>query len=436
MRIGAPYEAQEILQALIHEPKAETHTLRIQLLAAQALLEQSKAQAALDALSGLENVTGITPPVSAEVARMRATARYLMNEGPPQGYVEAAQRALIAAREVGDPEILSRALFECARAGAEAGDEALVLEAQAEIEHLQSQPEAAKLPTLHYAQAFCSSFVFEPARAADSMEVALKLLIPDGNPSELSFAYNGYANCKLQLCEFELAREAYGRGLELARKVGDDSRASVVAGNLCGVLSMMGDYSAAVRVGEDGVRFGVRCPSQPVLITCFTSLAEAHALAGDKIRAIDSLKEAQEWLQRRQSWSANVEFLCQKALIALLMGDLGLALDTTALAEKAAWRRERTVPNPGILAKLRIMRAAHVSGFESAFAIAQDAMARFCGHHPLHSLAVSTAIVWVENNAGCSHSTETQKALQRLEMPELRGYRAMLTAQGFLAQRA
>ncbi|PYO69311.1 MAG: hypothetical protein DMD69_03275 [Gemmatimonadetes bacterium] len=434
LRVGAPYEAERILKVLLRKSVPESSRSRVRLMLTKALLDQSKAEAALPMVDALTSEGGLLPRETAEVARMKATSLYLINRDTGRSHLAAADEALGAAKRVNDVELVARALFEYARAGAEAGDEERVRDAQVQIDQVLSMnPSAREIPVLHYALGFCHYFFFEPQAAAASLEVAKELLAATSNSTELSFTYNGYANCKTHLGEFDEARLSYLAALDLARKIGDDSRASIITGNLCGLLTMMGDYLSATEFGLRSVEFGKRALSQPALAGCFTSLAEAYTLAGDAARASECLQCADDWVRKERRWSANVDYLCQRACTALLTANLGLALTLIGRAEEMAWGRERTVPNPGVFEKLRILRATHVSGPDEALRIASEAKARFRGRHPLYHLTVVVAAAWLERRTIGSLSPEAQAGLQALEAPRLAGLRALNAAQGFLS---
>src|SRR3989442_5966955 len=149
LRVGAPYEAERILEALLRRPAAEAWRSRIQLTLTRALLEQSKAEVALPILDALAGEDGLLPRETAEVTRMKATAFYSVNRDAGRSHLGAAEEALDAARRVNDVELVARALFEYARSGAEAGDEERVRAAQLEISELLMNPMARQRTVCH-----------------------------------------------------------------------------------------------------------------------------------------------------------------------------------------------------------------------------------------------------------------------------------------------
>ncbi len=304
---------------------------------------------------------------------------------------------------------------------------------RSQIAELLKNPAAAALPALHYAQGFCYFFLFELRAAANALECARRLLVDSRNITELSLIYTGYGNCQYHLCEFAAARDSYLAGLELALRIGDDSRASIISANLCSILTTCADYDEAIRYGEQSVALGIRALSQPMLATAFVCLAEVYAFCGRTSKALGCVERAQDWAKRPQNWSTSVEYFCQSACVALTMRNLGLALDLIVKAEEAAWGRERCVPNAGLFQGLRTLRAAHVTGTEAASRIVSEAKAQFRDRHPFYYLHVLGAAAWLEKRMVGDYSPETQEELKAFETPNLAGYRALLVAQGFLA---
>jgi len=432
MQVGAPYESEQVLSALLHQPCGKEHSERIQLLLARALVDQSKADDALPILGELVVSAGLTSRTLAEVTQMRAAAIYLVNRDVGESHCQAAAQALAAARTTDDVELIARALFEYARSGAQSGDEDRVLAAKKEIDNLLEDDNARQVPILHTAQGFCHYFLFDARASAASLDVARGLLAESPRVTELSYVLNAYGSCRYHLCDFAGARQSYIAGLRLAKRVGDDSRASIISGNICALLTTVGEYDGAIEAGRESVQLGTRALNHPLLMTCLTSLAEAFILAGDRTQALDHLERAERWVKEQRSWSANMEFFCQGACVALLMGNLSLALSLIGSAEEHAWGKERCVPNPGVFEKLRVFRAAHVGGVELASPIAKSARAKFRVRHPLYYLTVLAAAAWLERRTLGCNTPETLAELEVFDTPSLRGYRALQVAQGFL----
>src|SRR5204862_7503202 len=130
-------EAEHILRALLREPTLGAAVQSIRLHLANALLDQSKGDAAIPVLDTLLEDPTLPPRDYAQVARLRAAAEYLHTTGTGPGYGAAAMRAVEASKQVGDIEIMGKALFECARSGVVAGDHVRYSSEQNETESLR-----------------------------------------------------------------------------------------------------------------------------------------------------------------------------------------------------------------------------------------------------------------------------------------------------------
>jgi hypothetical protein len=162
-------------------------------------------------------------------------------------------------------------------------------------------------------------------------------------------------------------------------------------------------------------------------------MAEAHMLAGDRTAATECLERARELVRTNPSWSANVQLLCAAAAVALVTGNVDLALALIGAAEDGACGKEQFVPSPGVFEKLRIFRVAHISGPAVALELADAAKAMFRGRHPLHYLSVLAASAWVEKRAFGTPRAGTARELEAFDTPALAGLRAWETAEGFLS---
>src|SRR5437016_9274886 len=210
IRLGAPSEAEHILRALLREPTLGAVAQSIRLHLANALLDQSKGDAAIPVLDTLLEDPTLLPRDYAQVARLRAAAEYLHTTGTGPGYGAAAIRAVEASRHVGDLEIQGKALFEYARSGVVAGDQIRLASAQKETERLLEHPGAQDIPILHYTSAYCHYVAHELRRSANSLERAIELLhASSARVAELSFAYTGYGSCMQGLCEFDVSDRAF-----------------------------------------------------------------------------------------------------------------------------------------------------------------------------------------------------------------------------------
>src|SRR5438093_746323 len=319
---GAPFEAEQVLTVVMHSSAPAIQTQGVRLRLARALMDQSKASAASSLLASLLSDRALAPRDAARAANMQAAAEYLLARETGLLHSQAAERALSAARATADPELLAQALVEYAKSGIETGAEERVQIAQGEIAELLKASGPDSDAALHLAQGYCHYFFYDPRSAAISFETAVNRM-GVANPVQLSFAYNGYGISKHCLCELREARQAYAKALELAIRIGDDSRASIIGANLCCASLFQGDYQRAIEHGERSVALGLRSFRQPHLFTAYANLAEAYLLAGLADKALERLETARVWVSRHPTWRAHILFLLESACFALILRNVG-----------------------------------------------------------------------------------------------------------------
>ena len=434
LKVGAPFEAEQILTTLLHEGQAAPSLKQpIPLLLARALLDQSKAEDAVPVLDEILADPTLSPRDVADAARMRAAAEYLLNRETGERYCQAANKALVAARKLDDVRLMTQALFECARAGAEFGDEERVRSALSELLKISEDPAGADNPAVLHALGFCYFFFFELNLASKYLARAIDVAKRLSDSVTLTYVYNGYGMSKQYLCEFEPAERAYSAGLELAQRMGDDSRASIIAANLCGLRCIKGNYADAIEVGRYSVEAASRGSSQPRLISSYMNIAEVYMLSGEISKAFDCIESARRLVQVERSWRARVTFVTESASLALLAGDVPVALETIGAMEKLIWGRERAAPELGHVERLRIFRAGHVQGAAAARIMAEQSKEKFRNRNLLFYLDALSAYAWAEKRAYGRLSDQTEVELELLDMPELAGKKAALLGQGFLS---
>src|SRR2546427_8984141 len=142
---------------------------------------------------------------------------------------KAAERALTAANCTSNVELITRALFEYARSGCEVGDEERVKDAEKRVRELLVLQKAQELPSVHYVLAYCHYFSCDVLQAAKCLERTISLLSSQQGAIDLFQAYLGYGVCLHYSCEPRRAVDAYMTAISLARRMGDDARASDVA---------------------------------------------------------------------------------------------------------------------------------------------------------------------------------------------------------------
>jgi tetratricopeptide (TPR) repeat protein len=428
---GALIEAQQILEVLLREQGTEHATQPLLLLLAKALLGQSRAESAASVLTRLSHEGDLSKPARALTTRMLATVEYLMNRELGSSYCDAADRALEAARDTGDLELIGTALFECARSGVNAGHEGRVVTVSGQTEHAISQLGVDVPPILWYTKAYCDFFFFELASAAASLESAIKSLNARQDLVGLSLAYTGYGTCKSGLCEFDAACDAYDRALRFSTRIGDDLKSAIITSNLCVAKLHQGDFASAVALGERAVAIASNVLT-PRSVGIHLNLASARLMIGDRDGAERAIAGAERAIKTERSWTTNMEFLLGYACFALETGDLTLAMQLVESAERLAWGKERAVPNAGLFDKLRVYRLVHTSGPDSARSLVIECQQKYRDRHPYYYLDLLACGVWLDRLLLGRYTTEDESALALFETLGARGLRAILVAQGIL----
>jgi tetratricopeptide (TPR) repeat protein len=432
LRAGAPHEAELILRSLVREDFDHSTSRRVKLVLSSALMGQSKAEEAVPLLEEILADDKTAKPQIAQAARLYASAMYLLNRNSTAKHSEMAERALRVARECADKELLARALFECGRAGVESGNEGLTRRARAELRQMLASGDSDIPPIAFHADAYCSYFLLDIADASESAERAVAALSKAGSIGELALAYTGLGNCKMALCRFEEAREAYGFALEFSKKMGDDCRTSIICSNLSASYLIGAEIDSAIAYGEEGLAVGRRAPAQPALLRAYSNLAFAYLLAGDINKARDCLASWQRWIQNGRSWAINLEYYCESASIELAFGNASEALKLIGQAERELQGRGYLFISQGELERLRVFSAYHTDGGGAAQVLAEHALERFKDRHVLAYLEAVAALAWVEMRLLGEHSEATRSRLLLFETYQASGKRAVLAAQGFL----
>jgi tetratricopeptide (TPR) repeat protein len=399
------------------------------LVLARALLEQSKAQAAVPLLRILREDSALEPMQQAEVRGLFAKALYLANDS---GACEAAGEALQSARETGDLALIARALFEYARTGIEEGRSERVEAAAAECDRLLQLPGGSQEPMIFYAKAFCDYYSFEVERAEGSLLTAISLLDDSAQPVRQSQFYTGLGVCRLAKLEPHKALEACTKAIQLASKVGDDSRMSLINNAMCAAEGVRGDFAKAIQYALESIALGRRALNQPSLVTAYLNLAELYALTGDTEKETGAFDSAEALLSKGQTWWTRVDFALHSASSALIHGNISLALEYVAEAEKLASGRECAAQDAGVLQKFRAFRSFHERGPEEALSIAHEAMGWFRGRNHLYYYTALVVSAWTERKMVGDYLSETAQELQSFDHRPIRGRKALFVAQGFL----
>jgi len=430
--VGAPAEAEEILSALLRQPPPSAPINRLKMLLAKAYVDQSKGAAAMSVIEDVLSGSAVLIRERAQATLIRATATYLLNSDSGTMLSEVTQQALDLSRATGDLRLLTEALFQYVRAGTSTGEMSRFEEARREVERILEDPASKGLPTAYLTAGYCDFLCDDVESATARVGAALHILSAAPNSVDLARAHNGYAICLQSLLRLDEARTNFTRALEIARKIGDDARASTFASNLCLTEKLLGDPEEALRVGLLSVELGERATSQPELNSAYMNLADAHMLLSQNEQAFACLEAARRWLTgaRQRTWRANADFLLESVSLALMSGNSALALDLMGELETLAGSRHRALADPSMFEKFRVYRAGHFMGHDEASAIAKAGMDRYRDRHPYYFLNMLAANAWVERTFLGAYSRQTVEELVLFDRAP--GKRAMLIAQGFL----
>ncbi len=425
---GAPAEAQQILETLLSFEHAEDVSKRMQLLLAKALLERSEAAKAMPLLETLSQRASLSPRELAETTRLFSNAEFLLAKSPKNLRVAAAKRAVEAAENTGETELVLKALLEFARTCKNLGDDIGMRQVRHRTAEIIDSGEHTA--SAYLTIAYCDYYTYETHSALDALEKAARLNEKD--LAQLSFAYGGMGVCHHLLCDFPNALTHLHKSLELAERIGDDSRVSRILSNLTTTSTTLGRYEEAIKLGRRSVELGKRSISQPELLTAYTNLGDAYFLIGDRERAAECLEDAKEWIATHDDWHMTVVFLFENAVRTLATGNVAMALRTQKEIETLTGRGKRLHTHGGIAAKLEVLQTFHESGATAAMVLARERKNFFKSRVPLFYLDALAACAWAERLGTGTYSCETTEELKVFETWGAVGKRALLQAQGFI----
>ena len=363
---------------------------------------------------------------------LRASAEFQLNNELGDQYCEVVRSALQSARRSGDLNLISRALFECARAGTDQGLTELVTIAENGINDVGQTANISTLPVAILTQGFCRMFFLDPASCLSDLKKAVQENTWKSNAAEMALIHSGIALASFILCRMEDSVEAYSTAFELTKQVGDDARMSVLASNVCVLQAARGLYSEAIRWGERAVSLGEASKSN-ALQMAYSNLVDPYVLMGRENDAIACMNSAREWLGPRRRWKFHCGFLMGNASFALMQGNTALALDLIGQLEGLARGREDAVPIPGSYWKLRIFKEVQIGRLEEAHQLVLKSTGLLREHCPFYYFDVLAAKAWLEFRAHGHYSPETVRELEAFDEVGAVGRRALLTAQGFLS---
>jgi tetratricopeptide (TPR) repeat protein len=427
LAFGAPAEAQQILDALVSLPMEASSGLRVRLLLAKALLDRSQADRAAPLLDELSKSDSLDLRGRAEVTRLVASAEFLKATSPTGIRSAAAQAALEAARATQDIELLLNALLEYARTCKIMGNEDGIRLARDEADRIADS--GASSGSVYLIRAYCDFYMNNIHSAQTAMERALEL--STGNLAQLSFIYTGLGTSSTLMCEFSKGAEHLQRALEIAQRIGDDSRSSRVLSNLTLIENARGHYKSAIECGQRSIALAERNPNQPELVTAYMNLGDAYLLTGQTEAATTSLERAQEWVASHNQWQMTLVLLLETASRAMTTGNVALTLSILKEVEKFTCGRVFTVQG-GLVSKLEVLRAMHTQGPEAASQIAEKWKEYYRVRTPFFYLDALGAAAWAEKRCRGGYSTKTVEELKYFERWGAFGKRDLLKAQGFL----
>jgi tetratricopeptide (TPR) repeat protein len=353
-----------------------------------------------------------------------------LNREGGRTYGEAASTALYAARATDDPKLIVRALFESARAGKEIGDGETFARAHVELKGLLNNPRYRGLYEMHYACAFCASTLWQARAAHEHINEALVLVGNRATPAQLSFLYNGLGAVSVFLCDPLKATGEFDEALRLSKGIGDDSRISTIASNLCTALSYRGLFEDAIAMGGYAIESGLKSMNQPLLVTAYTNLIDPYVLTGRLDQARHCLNAAKEWLAHDRSWFSRICLLVEEADLNLMSGERDLLVEMVDQIDRESEGRT-IVFQPGLMVKLRVHCAVILNREEDALKLACEAAEGMRNQCPLAYLDALAAKAWVETHIK-GYSETTGRVLGAIEQFGMPGKRAMLVREGLL----
>jgi DNA-binding SARP family transcriptional activator/tetratricopeptide (TPR) repeat protein len=429
IEVGGPREAEQVLEVLLNTPVDEETSRRARLLLVRALIEQSKAAAAIPLLREILIEIGRTTKERAEISRLLARALYLSSDAEA---VAAASQALKEARRTEDVSLIAKALFEFARTGLEAGSAERLEEARSECERLLLAPAGRAESMIHYVKAYCSYYSFDVRKAEASLNTAISRLAGSTELSALSLFQTGLGNCRLAKLDMDGAREALRKAIDLAMKLGDDSRTSLIYTALGSVEGISGNYTQAVELTQKAVIVGERSLTQPALSTSYLNLAEYYALLGDNHLARHASQLGEACARKSNNYWAILSLALYGASASLMDGNKSLALEYAGEAVRLAGGRGRTFPDAAVLHKFRVFVLLHRNGPEAALTLARECVTWFRNNNPLYFYTSLAVLAWVERIMHGEYSAQTKTDIEWFENKQIEGRRRLNVAQGFL----
>src|SRR5206468_3141257 len=233
----------------------------------------------------------------------------------------------------------------------------LLRAAEEGIDELARRVNVAELPMAILTKSFCRFSLGDPNQSLQQLQRQLQLSSSKANAAELAFLHSGIGIASHFLGRVEEAVQSHTTAFNLARKVGDDARVSLIASNLCTVYMNWGNYDEAIRYGQMSVKYGEASSSSGLLVS-YTNLIDPYMLQGREDSALEYLERARRWLGPQRRWKLRHTFLAEAASFALMRHNVALALDFITQMEAAGRGREEVVLMPGAYWKMRSFKMA------------------------------------------------------------------------------
>jgi DNA-binding SARP family transcriptional activator/tetratricopeptide (TPR) repeat protein len=431
LQCGAPLEAERVLKVLSGDRGHECVDPRIPVLLARALVNQSKADAALPILASILQKGFLVERDRAEVLYLQAAAVYLRGQDGSR-YGEFAAEALSAALTTAEADLIARSAFEYARSGVVSGDTERIRHAVQQIDSALERDDLQSNPMIYHARCYSRFFCHDAFAALEDIEKALRLHQGTPNIVEQALLHNAHGVCLRSVCRTGEANDAFEIALALSLRIGDDSRASIVSANLGMVDNSRGRFESALAHGTRASEYARSDVNQPLRTIVYVTLMESCALLGRFDEAKKWMDLARGSMVEAPTMINRLTFYLEAAGFALMIGNVRLALSLTEEAEEAVQGQDLFPQDAGIFARYRAFRAVHMQGIEPALDIVKAAVERFERTHPLYYVNVLPAKAWIEQMAHGCYSKETEDGLRRLSDYDLDGKRATWRAQGFL----
>jgi tetratricopeptide (TPR) repeat protein len=429
LAVGAPHEAEQMLEVLVGHDVGQVHFKKARLLLAEALVHQSKAHRALAVIKELDDAAALHANELAEMTRLRATAEYLVAKDDA-GYAGTAERSLEAAIAAGEIRLVTRALLEFARSGVETGNVTRVRHALQQIDDIGSSASSADLSTVHYTRAYCLFHLGYLAEATNALKVAMQLGNASRNGVEYSKVLTALANCHHLMCDTASALARGYEALEVAKRVGDYSRCSVITGNLSSIHFVRAEYRDAVERGTESLKLAAESMIQPFLLSTYNTMAFAYAMLGEHKASEENFAAGSRWTGGVPRWRIRLQYALEAAEFELMKRNLSAALGRFQEAE--ALRPDVLVPFESHYQPLRMLWLWHARNVEDAMRFIRQQVDNLRHRIPLTFLTAAAGMAWLESVTGAQPSDDSTEAMSDPRWEAIPGRRALLEAEGFV----